>query len=114
MNAYKDFIISPIGHRYNNSVRVNDKELILNTEIFNHQYINRVGVVYKVPLYNPLNLIEGDQVIVHHNVFRRWHDIKNREKNSRSFLNEDEYLVSQDQLYMYKRCLLYTSPSPRD
>ena len=39
--AYKDFIVSPIGNRYNNSVRVDDKELILNTEIFNHQYINR-------------------------------------------------------------------------
>ena len=41
MNAYKDYIIEPIGDRYNNSVRVNEKELVLNTEIFNHQYINR-------------------------------------------------------------------------
>ena len=98
-----DFIIKPIGDRYNNSVRIGDKKLILNTEIFNHQYINRTGVVYKIPLYNPLSLIEGDEVIVHHNVFRRWHDMKGREKNSRSFLSEDEYLVSQDQLYMYKR-----------
>ena len=35
MNAYKDFIISPIGDRYNNSIRVGEKELVLNTEIFN-------------------------------------------------------------------------------
>ena len=38
--AYKDFIIEPIGNRYNNSVRVDEKELILNTEVFNHQYVN--------------------------------------------------------------------------
>ena len=25
---------------------------------------------------------EGDQVIVHHNVFRRWYDIRGIEKNS--------------------------------
>ena len=31
MNAYKDYIIEPVGDRYNNSVRVNDKELIINT-----------------------------------------------------------------------------------
>ena len=41
MRSYKDFLISPIGGRYNNSKKVDDKELILNTEIFNHQYCNR-------------------------------------------------------------------------
>jgi hypothetical protein len=40
---------------------------------------------------------------VHHNVFRRWHNVKGIEKNSRSFLNEDEYLVSVDQIFMYNR-----------
>ena len=28
MKAYKDFIVSPIGERYNNSTKVDDKELI--------------------------------------------------------------------------------------
>ena len=36
MKAYKDFIVSPIGRRYNNSKKVGEKELVLNTEIFNH------------------------------------------------------------------------------
>ena len=35
--TYKDYIISPIGDSYNNSVRVDDKELVINTEIYNHQ-----------------------------------------------------------------------------
>ena len=39
MRAYKEFIISPICKRYNNSKKVGDKDLILNTEIFNHQYV---------------------------------------------------------------------------
>ena len=42
MKAYKDFIVSPIGERYNNSKKINGKDLILNTEIFNHQFINRL------------------------------------------------------------------------
>ena len=102
MRPVSDFIIKPNGERYNNSVKVGDIDLILNTEIFNHQYINRVGVIQSTPIYNPAGLNKGDEVIVHHNVFRRWHDVKGREKNSRSFLNEDEYLVSQDQIFMYK------------
>jgi len=99
--AYKDFIISPIGNRYNNSVRVNDKELILNTEIFNHQYINRLAKVIATPLLFQSPVKVGDEIIVHHNIFRRWHDAKGRERNSRSYWKDDKYLISQDQIYLY-------------
>ena len=101
MNAYKDFIIEPIGDRYNNSVRVDDKELILNTEIFNHQYINRLAKVIATPLLFQSPVKVGDEVIVHHNIFRRWHDVKGREKNSRSYWKENKYIISEDQIYLY-------------
>ena len=99
--AYKDFIIEPIGNRYNNSVRVDEKELILNTEVFNHQYVNRKAKVISTPLLfeSPVNV--GDEVIVHHNIFRRWTDVKGRERNSRSYWKEDKYIISQDQIYLY-------------
>ena len=101
MNAYKDFIVAPIGQRYNNVKRVDGKELILNTEIFNHQYINRKARVIATPLLfqSPINV--GDEVIVHHNIFRRWHDVKGRERNSRSYWKENKYIISQDQIYLY-------------
>ena len=101
MNAYKDFIISPIGERYNNTKQIDDKELILNTEIFNHQYINRLAKVIATPLLFQSPVKVGDEVIVHHNVFRRWHDVKGREKNSRSYWKEDKYIISEDQIYLY-------------
>ena len=71
MKAYKDYIVTPIGKRYNNSTSVDDKELILNTEIFNHQYVNRLAKVIATPLLfqSPLNV--GDEVIVHHNTVLR-------------------------------------------
>jgi hypothetical protein len=102
MKAYKDFIVSPIGERYNNSTKVDDKELILNTEVFNHQYVNRLAKVIATPLLfqSPINV--GDEVIVHHNIFRRWHDVKGREKNSRSYLEENKYLIQSDQIFLYK------------
>jgi len=103
MNAYKDYIISPIGNRYNNSVRVDNKELVLNTEVFNHQYINRYAKIIATPLLfqSPLNV--GDEVIVHHNIFRRWHDVKGRERNSRSYWKDNKYIISKDQIYLYKK-----------
>ena len=101
MRAYKDFIISPIGERYNNSKKVGDKELVLNTEIYNHQYVNRRAKVIATPLLFPSPINVGDEVIVHHNVFRRWHDVKGREKNSRSYWKEDKYLITEDQIFLY-------------
>jgi hypothetical protein len=103
MKAYKDFIISPIGERYNNSKDIDGKELVLNTEIFNHQYINRKAKVIATPLLFKSPVEVGDEVIVHHNVFRRWLDVKGKERNSRSYLEEDKYIVSGDQVYLYNR-----------
>ena len=102
MRSYKDFIVSPIGERYNNSKKIGDKELVLNTEIYNHQFVNRKAKVIATPLLfsSPINV--GDEVIVHHNVFRRWNDVKGKERNSKSYWKEDKYLISEDQIFLYK------------
>jgi hypothetical protein len=103
MRGIYNFIIKPKGNRYNNIKNVDDKELILNTEIFNHQYVNREAVVLQAPIVNKTQIKKGDNIIVHHNVFRRWHNIKGVEKNSRSWIKKNQYTVFQDQIFAYKR-----------
>ena len=103
MKAPFDFVIEPKGSRYNNITKVGDKELIINTEIFNHQFVNREAIVKSIPTAFKTEIKPGDTIIVHHNVFRRWHDIKGREKNSRSYFNENTYLIKEDQIFLYKR-----------
>tara|TARA_R100000988_G_scaffold94617_1_gene59472 strand:- start:286 stop:885 length:600 start_codon:yes stop_codon:yes gene_type:complete len=103
MRGIYNFIIKPKGNRYNNIKNVDDKELILNTEIFNHQYVNREAVVLQAPIVNKTQIKKGDNIIVHHNVFRRWHNIKGVEKNSRSWIKKNKYTVFQDQIFAYKR-----------
>ena len=89
--------------RYNNTKKLDDGELILNTEIYNHQYVNRTAIVKSTPIIGDTDILPGDEVVVHHNVFRRWHNVKGIEKNSRSFFNEDTYFISKDQIFLYKR-----------
>ena len=103
MKAYKDFMVSPIGGRYNNSTKIDDKELILNTEIYNHQFVNRLAKVIATPLLFPSPIEVDDEIVVHHNVFRRWNDVKGREKNSRSYLSDNRYLISSNQIFLYKK-----------
>jgi len=110
MKSVYNFVVKPKGERYNNTMKVGDSELILNTEIFNHQYVNREAVVISTPIVGDTNIKPGDTVIVHHNVFRRWHNIKGEEKNSRSFFNESTYFITSDQIFLYKKDEEWTAP----
>ena len=110
MKSVYDFVVTPKGERYNNSKKVEGGDLILNTEIFNHQFVNRTAIVKSIPLIGDTDIQPGDEVIVHHNVFRRWHNIKGIEKNSRSFFDENTYLINQDQIFLYKRNMEWNAP----
>ena len=103
MKSVYNFVVKPKGNRYNNSKKVGDKDLILNTEIYNHQYVNREAIVVSTPIIGDTNIKPGDTVIVHHNVFRRWRNVKGVEKNSKSYFNEITYFISSDQIFLYKR-----------
>ena len=103
MRSVHSFIVEPLGSRYKNTVSVGDKELIINSEIQNHQYVNRYAKVLSVPIYaDSLGIKVGDTVIVHHNVFRRWYDVRGKEKNSKSFFKDNKFIISQDQIFLYK------------
>ena len=110
MKSLYGFLIKPIGERYNNVKKIDDKELILNTDIYNHQYINREAEVLSIPKIVETDIKVGDTVVVHHNVFRRWNDVKGREKNSKSYINEDLYIVHSDQIFLYKRKNKWMAP----
>ena len=103
MKSVYNFVVAPKGERYNNKKKVGDSELILNTEIFNHQYVNREATIISKPIVGETDMKAGDTVIVHHNVFRRWHNVKGVEKNSKSYFNESTYMISSDQIFLYKR-----------
>ena len=104
MRSLYNFVVEPKGERYNNTKTIGDSELILNTEIFNHQHVNRIGKIISTPRMLETDLQPGDEIILHHNVFRRWHNVKGIEKNSRSFINENAYLVNYDQIFLIKYC----------
>ena len=103
MKSVYNFVVTPKGERYNNTKEVEGGELILNTEIYNHQYVNREAIVISKPIVGKTDIKAGDTVIVHHNVFRRWHNVKGIEKNSRSYFNESTYMITPDQIFLYKR-----------
>ena len=102
MKGMFDFLVEPLGSRTNNKISINGIELVLNTELQDHKYVNRIGVVIFEPSKNTTPIKKGDLVVLHHNVFRRFRDIRGNEKNSKSYYNENLYFASIEQIFAYK------------
>ena len=103
MQSVFNYLVSPKGDRTVGSKEIEGQTLLLNTDLQNHSYTNRVGTILNLPLVGNEELKEGDDVIVHHNVFRRFRDVRGNEKDSKNYLSEDVYTIQADQIYAFKR-----------
>ncbi len=103
MKSIYNFIVKPLNKRYNNVLNVDDKELIINTSIEDHKFVSKRAIVVSVPMAYNTEIKAGDEVIVHHNVFRRWYDMRGVEKNSALYFKDDQYFCTIDQVYLYKK-----------
>ena len=103
MKSIYQYIIKPLGGRYSNEIDIDGKKLIVNSSISDHKFVNRLAVVVSTPLAYKSELKPGDIVIVHHNIFRRYYNMKGKSVNSSTYFKEDLYFASPDQVYMYKR-----------
>jgi hypothetical protein len=102
MRSVFDFIVKPVGERYNNKVKIADRELIVNTKIESFKSVNNFAEVVALPLAYSTNIKVGDIIVIHHNVFRVFYDIRGNKKNSRSYFKDDLYFCNIDQIYLYK------------
>ena len=104
MHSVFNYLVEPKGSRSTGKKDIEGQELLLNTELQNYEYVNRIGTILSLPLVTVYKeLKEGDDVVVHHNVFRRFRDVRGKEKDSKNYLSENVYLVQPDQVYAYKR-----------
>ena len=101
MKSLYEFIVKPVNERYDNTKKIGEDSLILNTNIKNHKFVSKKAVVVSTPaaFKTPINI--GDEVYIHHNIFRRWHDQRGVSRNSSKFFKDDMYFVNPEQIYMY-------------
>jgi|TARA_R100000084_G_scaffold16331_1_gene5326 hypothetical protein len=101
MKNLNRFIISPTKKRYNNTVEIGNKELVVNTKIETFQSVSKEAIVIETPINIKTNIKSGDRVIVHHNIFRRYYDIRGNEKNGGCYFKDDLFFCDMSQIYLY-------------
>ena len=110
MQSPYHFIINPKGgRRYDN---IKDNGLIISTSQEDHTVTNRYGIVKSVPMGYTGEIKKGDTLLVHHNVFRKYYDMKGRERSGPSFVKNDIYVVYTDQFFLYQCDGEWKAPSP--
>ena len=105
------YIVEPLNGRYANKKKVGESNLILNTSIEDHKFVNRFGKILEEPKNKNSEFKKNDIVIVHHNVFRRFYDVRGKEKNSRNYFEENKYFCFDDQIFLYKRNNKWQAPN---
>ena len=105
MRPLHQYLVKPVdGRRYDNTKEMGGIEIITSTSEEDHNFSNRYAEVVALPLTgNTSGVKVGDILLVHHNVFKFYNDMKGRRKSGKSFLKEDLFLIDPDQFYMYKR-----------
>lgn len=103
MKSPTQFIVTPLkGKRYDNTKDIGGVDLIISTSEEDHKFSNRYAEVLATPLYYNGEIKKGDTLLVHHNVFKFYNDMKGRRQSGKSFLKDDMFLVDPDQFYLYK------------
>ena len=98
------FIAKPVnGKRYDNTKDIGGVEFIVSTSEEDHKFSNRFAEVVELPLGYKGPIKEGDTLLVHHNVFKFYNDMRGRQKSGKSFFKDDLFFIETEQFFMYKQ-----------
>ena len=97
------FIVKPMnGKRYDNTKDIGGVDLIVSTSEEDHKFSNRYAEVIELPLGYKGPIQQGDTLLVHHNAFKFYNDMKGRQKSGKSFFKDDLFFIETEQFYLYK------------
>jgi hypothetical protein len=104
MRSPYNFIVTPLNNkRYDNTKEIGNTEFITSVSEEDHIASNRLATVISLPINYNGPIKKGDTLLVHHNVFKFYNDVKGRRKSGRSFLKDNLFLVDPDQFFLYKQ-----------
>ena len=96
------FIVEPVGgRRYDNVKKIGDIDFITSTSQEDFKASNRKAKVIECPSGYKGPIKPGDILVVHHNVFKIYYDMKGRERSGWSFLKDNTFFLEPNQYYMY-------------
>ena len=91
------------GRRYDNVKSIGGIDFITSTSEEDHKASNRYAEVIETPIGYEGPIRNGDTLLVHHNVFKFYNDMKGRQQSGKSFFKDDLFFIDDEQFFMYKQ-----------
>ena len=97
------FIVRPLdGRRYDNIKDIGGVDFITSSSKEDHTVSNRFAEVISLPINYDGPVRVKDTLLVHHNVFKVYYDMKGVERSGASFFKDDMFFIDDEQYFMYK------------
>jgi len=98
------FIVKPVNNRrYDNIKNIGGVDLITSVSQEDHTVSNRFAEVVSTPINYDGDIEVGDTLLVHHNVFKYYYDMKGRQKSSGNYFKDDLFFVDEQRFFLYKK-----------
>lgn len=98
------FIVRPLdGRRYDNIKDIGGVDFITSSSKEDHTVSNRFAEVISLPINYDGPVRVKDILLVHHNVFKVYYDMKGVERSGASFFKDDMFFIDDEQCFMYKQ-----------
>tara|TARA_R110000868_G_scaffold77684_1_gene222303 strand:- start:2554 stop:3117 length:564 start_codon:yes stop_codon:yes gene_type:complete len=98
------FMVTPVdGRRYNNTKNLSGTDIVVSTSEEDHKFSNRFAEVIETPLGYNGPIETGDTLLVHHNAFKFYNDIKGNRRSGKSFFKDDIFFIETEQFFLYKK-----------
>jgi hypothetical protein len=104
MRSPNQFIVKPLNDsRYLDTIDIDGIRLIVSTSQEDASSSNREAIVMETPLVYDGPISVGDHLLVHHNVFKFYYDMKGRQRNGRSYFKDGLFFIDDMQYFMWRK-----------
>jgi len=103
MQAPQSFIITPKHKRYKTGKEMGDVVFETVTSIEDAKDVSKEGVVVAVPMNYTGEIEVGDEVIIHHNIFRSYYNQHGKLTYARAHLYDDFFQAIPEEVFLYKK-----------
>jgi hypothetical protein len=103
MQSPESFIVTPKEKKYKSGKKIGDVVFETVTSIENAKDVSKEAIVVALPLNYTGEIEVGDELIIHHNIFRDYYGHSGKMKHSRAFLYDDFYTAIPEEVFLYKK-----------
>jgi hypothetical protein len=104
MRSPDQFIVKPIDEkRYADTIDIAGIDFIVTSDQEDAKNSNREAVVHSLPLRYDGPIEVGDHLLVHHNVFKFYYDMKGRQRNGKSYFRDGLFFIDDQQFFMWRK-----------